>query len=210
MAMVVRAPYKVDQSDNFNRANGGLGSSWTGWNFGGQSGVGPAISSNVMAWGATTNNNTNTKQGATWNTALNTTDQIVQGKFVTDWSNALVNGCLVRCTSTFTKGVAMYTHDANVYIDTYASATWTNRYNASHSGWNINDILQVRVIGNLYIFVANPDTSPVIKGSWQDTSNVYPVDNTMRYGGLMGNSDCNIFGAQGFAPFMDDFRIRDY
>ncbi len=188
------ATAKIQVSDTFTRANGALGSNWTGVNLTGTAGVVPVIASNAFAPGTAT---ADTQQVGMYSAqALGGSDQRARATISGTISGTLLSGIVIRSTSNFAAGggstpgvIAIFT-SSNTYIFSAATASsWTQRATVSYSSWTPGDVVELRAIGNVYSLVRNPDTSPVTVLTWTDSGGVVTVTSSMRYCGLYVRSN---------------------
>ncbi len=204
---------KTNWTDNFNRANGGLGADWTGLPLGVDTTVVPEINSNALRAKSTASNNQNNQcmAVATAAAAECLTDNMATRATMVAGENGLIMGIMARCSSDGQNVVTgNITSDGNTTgIFTRIGGTWVRRTTTSTTAFAAGDVAEMRANGNVYSLIRNPDTTNTTISTWTDASNLYPVGAGRRRGGVYHNSDRNAFSTQNWAPALDNFNVRD-
>lgn len=209
MGAVQQVLYK-DYLDDFNRANGSPGSNYVTAFFAGQSGVTPVISSNQLRAGATTNTNTNTQVTTLRNDAETVTDNQVISAKVVSAANGLYAGVVGRASLDGQWAAVAVWNNAAVGIQTRRNGTGDAvRASASGNLLTANDIVLFDIDGNVFRVIRNRSGTLSTLATWTDASNEYPGASSRRFGGVLLNSDRNVFNAQGWCTNLDDLRIQD-
>lgn len=184
------ATTKLQFSDSFTRANGALGSNWTGVNIAGTAGVVPVIASDAFAPGTATSD---TQQVGIYSVqALSGADMRVRATISGTISSTLLSGVILRATSGFSAsgtGVVALLSSSTTYIYAALSSSWSSEASVSYSSWVAGDVIEFRAVGTLYSVIRNPDTSPVTVLTWTDSGGAVTVTSSMRYAGLYVRSN---------------------
>lgn len=209
MGAIQQVLYK-DYLDDFNRANGSPGSNYVTAFFAGQSGVTPVISSNQLRAGTTTTNNTNTQVTTLRNDAETLTDNQIISARVVSAANGLFAGVVGRASLDGQWAAVAVWNNAAVGIQTRRNGVGDAvRANVSGNFLTANDTVLFDIDENVFRVIRNRAGTLSTLATWTDTGNAYPGDPSRRFGGVLMNSDRNVFGTQGWGTNLDDLRIRD-
>ncbi|WP_454199608.1 hypothetical protein [Nocardia sp. Marseille-Q1738] len=203
MMFVVAGRSGATYSDDFNRANGGLGSNWVTLT------AAPVISSNKAQGGTTGPVNASTVYGARWTAALLSDAQESIATAVTPTGTASLGlgaGPFLRCNSSGDRVEALVTNNT-CFIFTRISGTPTQR--ASQAGLTINSgtVVRITAIGNLYsVYLAGSGTPTV---TWTDSGGVIAIGSTTRYVGLTVITSEDFAGNPSYSYALDDWSAAD-
>ena len=178
----------VTYSDNFNRANGALGSNWV------TIAETPLIVSNQAQGGTTGAINTYTQFRARWTNAVLTDTQEVSGTVGTPSTAAtpaLAGGLILRCNSSGDHVSASITNTA-VYIVTRTSGTDTQQATTGSLTIPAGTAVRFTAVGNVYRIYLNGSATPT--ATWTDSGNLIAIGSGTRYVGLFTSAHKNFIG----------------
>lgn len=203
MMFVIAHRPGVTYSDDFNRANGGLGSNWTTLT------NAPVIASNVAQAGTTGPSNTFTVYGARWVDPVLTNNQEVSCTVHTPPAPStptLGSGLVLHCDSSGNRVEAVIASDA-VYFFTRISGTGTQRASQTVTV-NSGTAIRATAVGNVYsIYLAGSGTATL---TWTDSGNLVGSGSSNRYLGLITLSQKNIGGSiSGYGYNIDNWVGKD-
>lgn len=196
----------VSFSDNFNRDS--LGTDWTTKGFTDATVI-PVLAGNRFCAGALAGTLTTFEQAATYTAASALTDNhAVRATISTEVSDGMA-GLIVRSTSDLQNLVVVkLTYDsAHTGIWTRINGTNTRRTTSNTFSFDVGDVAEFRVSGNVYQLIRNPDSAATVVAAWTDSGNLFPASASRRHGGLWASSNSG-FGGEPSAE-LDDFRFRD-
>ena len=207
VAVALRTNVTVD----FNGPDGPLDSNWTTFGYGPDPTVVPRVVSNQFRAPATLTNNTNNQCSALYTGQACTTDAMATRATMTAGENGLFMGPIVRGDAAGNSFVlaAITSATGTTGIHTRINNVVTRRTTTSTTIFAANDEFELRANGNVYSLIRNPDGAATTISTWTDSTNLFPVGASQRYGGLYHNSDRNVFGSQNNAPPLDNFGVRD-
>lgn len=189
----------VTYTDNFNRANGALGSNWTTLT------AAPVINTNKAQGGTSGPNSAATIYAARYTTAVLTDTQRAECIVVTPTGTAALGlgaGPIVRCDSSGNRVEALVTSNS-AHIFTRIGGTATQR--AQQTGLTIasGTAVKLTAVGNVYsLYLAGSGTPTV---TWTDSGNVITIGSTTRYVGFVSIAQKDGFGNATYAYAIDDW-----
>lgn len=178
ITMVAPAPVVqtgVTLTDDFNRANGALGASWTAI------GTAPTIVTN-RAQAGTPGFNTTVFYAARHATPLTGDTQEVTFVPIAATANAAATvggGAFLRCDSSGNR-VEVAITNTQVIIGTRISGTATNRATASSTG---TPSVRMTAVGNVYSAYLNGSGTPAV--TWTDSGGLVSIGSGNRYVGIV-------------------------
>jgi hypothetical protein len=192
----------VSYSDNFDRANGGLGANWVTIT------NAPVISTNKVQGGTTGPAGASTVYGARWTTALLTDAQEVTSTAVTPTGTASLGlgaGPFLRCNSSGDRVEALVTN-TTAYIFTRIGGTPTQR--ASQAATiNSGTLVRLTAVGDVYSVYLGGSGTPTV--TWTDSGSVIAIGSGTRYVGLTAITSEDFASNPSYSYALDDWTASD-
>ncbi|QBP31032.1 hypothetical protein SEA_REFUGE_9 [Mycobacterium phage Refuge] len=192
-------------TDNFDRAS--LGSDWL--LFTALNPYVPLINTNAFYPGDDATYNSQAHQRGLWAQPVATNDHAVRATIALRAPNGLNSGLIVRSTSDNLNKVELQLNNGGATLYSFVNGAQTSRASVAITGLAQNVVVELRVVGNVYQIVRDPDGAAAVLGTWTDSTNLFPPDPSRRYGGLYVVSDQNVFSQRNWSNGWDNFQLRD-
>lgn len=196
-------------ADDFNRANGSLGSSWVGFDTGT-----PIISTNRAQAGTTGASNTTTIYAARHASQLLTDN--IEVSFTTiaptgTYDSARGTAAFVRASAgtvmASRDGVVMGVINNAAYLNTYIGGTFTQQTTASSLNIPAGTVIRCRAVNNVYSMYAGESTTPFL--TWTDSGNIVTKGAGRRHWGIEMVGSKNFAGSSSVGYGIDAVSAKD-
>lgn len=197
--IVVGGAPMVEVTDDFNRADGGLGANYVTLVSAPQ-----IVGGKAQATAAGVN--TSRVCDARHVTPLSGDAQEIVCTVANPsgtYSNTLGSGAFLRCSAAGDRVAVGITSD-KVAIVTYSGGTWTDRGSVASATPNT---VRLTAIGNVYTVFVNGSATPAV--TWTDSSGVIGIGDTNRFFGVYASSQTNFASTTTYGYGIDSITARD-